>query len=329
MKKSFLIILALILSVSLFPMTTLAANIGDVIGYAQPTDIIATINGYKIESYNVNDLTYICVEDLRYYGFDVYYDNATRSLSFGRSSSTSISPNTTNPKYSSIGSNSQRRPILYTDIVTYANGIYTPASNINGQTIINFNSLSQFGAVSYDNNKREISLVINGLNFNPTPNAKPSASSTVATDASNFGKIKNYIINNYDEIDNGTYFLYKDIDEDCYYLSTYTPAENEITFFLYSGGEETVATTLVALPQGQKPNLFFSFEFSGGEELSFLAEFPNSYTPYVTISSEFPASLQGSLDELVNLELNILDLATQEVFGISFASLGIYVAPVY
>ena len=323
MKKHLSLVLALILAISLVPMTTFAAKIGDVVGYAQPTDIIATINGYKIESYNVDNYTYICVEDLRYYGFDVYYDNATRSLSFGRNSSTYISPNTTNPKYSSIGSSSQRRPILYTDIVTYANGVYTPASNINGQTIINFNSLSQFGAVSYDNSKREISLVINGLNFNPTPNAKPSAS-TATNDTSYFGKVKNYILNNYDEVDSGVYFVYSAYDDEAYYLATYDPAEDEITFFHYSGGK-TVSTTLVSVTQTQKPDLFFSFEFSDGDKCSFLAEFPNAYTPYVTLSSDFPAYLQEALDELVAIELNLMNGKTQQIFGISFANLGIYV----
>ncbi len=167
MKKYLSLVLALVLALALIPSSVSAARIGDVIGYAQPTDIVATINGYQIESYNVNGYTYICVEDLRYYGFDVYYDNYTRSLSFNRNYGiTNMTPQFDNPDFWSIGRNSTRRPILYTDIVTYANGTYVSASNINGRTIINFNSLSQFGTVSYDNNRREISLRLDGLNYN-------------------------------------------------------------------------------------------------------------------------------------------------------------------
>lgn len=167
MKKYLSLVLTLVLALALVPTSVSAARIGDVIGYAQPTDIVATINGYQIESYNVNGYTYICVEDLRYYGFDVYYDNYTRSLSFNRNYGiTNMRPQFDNPDFWSIGRNSVRRPILYTDIVTYANGTYVAASNINGRTIINFNALSQFGAVSYDNNRREISLRLDNLNYN-------------------------------------------------------------------------------------------------------------------------------------------------------------------
>ena len=167
MKKYLSLVLVIILSVAIFPFAASAAKIGDTIGYAQPTDIVATINGFQIESYNVDGYTYICVEDLRYYGFDVYYNPSARTLSFSRNYSNYINPQASNPNFWNIGSSNVRRNILYTDIVTYANGSYVPASNINGQTIINFNALSRFGAVSYDNNRREISLVIDGVNYNP------------------------------------------------------------------------------------------------------------------------------------------------------------------
>ena len=167
-RKLILTILILSVAVSIFTINVSAYNIGDVIGYAQPTDIVATINGYQLNSYNVNGFTYIVVEDLRFYGMDVVYDNYSRTLSVTRNPQvTYIDPALSNPSYANIGTNTSYLNILYTDIVTYINGIYVNSYNINGSTIIKFDDLAQFGQVSYDNNQREISLNIPGLNTNP------------------------------------------------------------------------------------------------------------------------------------------------------------------
>jgi len=182
MKKYLSLVLTIVLALALVPNVAMATRVGDVVGYAQPTDIVATINGYQLESYNVDGYTYICVEDLRYYGFNVYYDNYTRSLSFSRNGATYIDPQNTNPNFWNIGNNNTRRPILHTDIVTYANGSYVGSANINGQTIIQFDHLRAFGAVNYDNTKREISLVLSDVYYNP-----------VATLANSIGKdLSNY-----------------------------------------------------------------------------------------------------------------------------------------
>ncbi|MBQ4528170.1 MAG: hypothetical protein II998_08870 [Clostridia bacterium] len=163
---SFLCVAVMI--ISLIPTMAGAARVGDVVGYAQPTDIVATINGYQLQSYNVNGLTYICVEDLRHYGFDVYYDNYSRTLSVNRNWGVSyIDPQVSNTNYWSIGTLSSRKNILYTDISTYVNGSWVNSANINGQTIINFNVLSAFGEVVYDNGIREISLEMPGVAHNP------------------------------------------------------------------------------------------------------------------------------------------------------------------
>lgn len=159
--------LAIVAMVSLFSVSVQAAEVGDVIGYAQPTDIIATINGYQLQSYNVNDYTYICVEDLSYYGFDVSFDMDSRTLEFSRNYDiTYIDPQNTNPDFWSIGVVTERKNILYTDIGTYANGEYISGSNINGRTIINFDELARFGEVSYDNDRREISLYVEDVDYN-------------------------------------------------------------------------------------------------------------------------------------------------------------------
>ena len=152
--------------IALVPMGAFAARVGDVVGYAQPTDIVALINGYQLESYNVNGLTYIVAEDLRYYGFDVYFDSASRTLSITRNYNvTAIDPQRTNPNFWAPAS-TKKTNILYTDIVTYVNNEYVASSNINGKTIINFNELARFGSVNYDNSRREITLTLDGVESN-------------------------------------------------------------------------------------------------------------------------------------------------------------------
>lgn len=166
-RKLISIVMAMIILSSFAVIDAGAYRIGDVINYAQPTDIVASINGYQMMSYNVDGLTYIVAEDLRHYGIDVVYDNSTRSLSLERNSSvTSIAPHVTNPDFWKIGSNKVRKNILYTDIVTYVSSEYVGSYNIDGATIIRFDELSRFGQVSYDNNRREISLYIDDIEYN-------------------------------------------------------------------------------------------------------------------------------------------------------------------
>ena len=158
-------IITLILSITCINVS--AAKIGDVINHALPTDIVASINGYQLMSFNVDGLTYIVAEDLRHYGINVTYDNATRSLSLERNADvSSIAPHSTNAHFWEIGTNKTKKNILFTDIVTKINGNLVNSYNIDGATIICFNDLAQFGQVSYDNDKREISLEIEGIEHN-------------------------------------------------------------------------------------------------------------------------------------------------------------------
>ncbi|MBR6646741.1 MAG: hypothetical protein IKL09_04415 [Clostridia bacterium] len=167
-KKIIALTCVLVMMIPFITVNVSAARIGDVVGYAQPTDIIATINGYQLESYNVDGSTYICVEDLAYYGFNVTYNNQDRSLEAYRNYHVSeIYPHIESPGFWSIGNNNSRKNILYTDISTYLGGNYTPSYNLGGRTIICFDDLDIFGEVSYNNDTREISLVIDDINYNP------------------------------------------------------------------------------------------------------------------------------------------------------------------
>ena len=92
-------------------------RVGDVIGSALKTDIVASINGHHIPSYNVEGYTYIVAEDLRYYGFSVVYDNNYRSLSISRDYSQGwVSKNYTKPYVPKNQVGLKEHNLLYTDI---------------------------------------------------------------------------------------------------------------------------------------------------------------------------------------------------------------------
>ena len=170
MKKIISLVIVCIMLVCAMPFTASAYRIGDTVGYALTTDIIATINGYPIPSYNVDGYTYIVVEDLRYYGFTVGYSDSSRALSVSRDYNQAwVSKSYTKPYVPASQVGQRAHAILYTDICTYFNGNYTPSYNINGYTIVRFDSLGAYGGVSYNNVKREISLDLAGLNYNPNP----------------------------------------------------------------------------------------------------------------------------------------------------------------
>ena len=149
-------------------ITAGAYNIGDTVGHALKTDIVATINGYDIPSYNINNQTYIIAEDLRYYGFSVNFDNSARALGITRDYTQSWAGKAyAKPPVAEKQIGVPEFNLLYTDIATYLDGYYTPSCNINGQTIIRFSDLKKYGELTFNAETREAALVIGGLNQNP------------------------------------------------------------------------------------------------------------------------------------------------------------------
>ena len=144
---------------------TYKTGVGSVVGFALKTDITAKINGHAIPSYNVNGYTYIVAEDLRYYGFDVYFDNASRTLAINRDwSQSQVSGSYSKPYVAPSEVGTPEFALLATDIVTYLNNSYVQSYNIDGKTIIPFDALNANGAVSYDDYTRTISLQMSGIN---------------------------------------------------------------------------------------------------------------------------------------------------------------------
>ena len=167
MKKLLFLVITLIAIFSAI-ITAGAYSIGDTIGYALKTDIVATINGYDIPSYNINNQTYVIAEDLRFYGFSVNFDNSTRALGITRDYTQSwVGKAYSKPPVAEKQIGVPEFNLLYTDIATYLDGYYTPSCNINGQTIIRFSDLKNYGQLTFNAETREAALIIPGLNQNP------------------------------------------------------------------------------------------------------------------------------------------------------------------
>lgn len=192
MKK----ILTLIITISMIftlsaPLIT-EAKVGDVIGTAYHTDIVAYINHYAIPSYAVNGTSVIVAEDLRNFGFDVVWNQNLRSLTISRNSS--IYPKQMD--FSKIGkSGSKFANLLSTDITVYAKGIKLKSYAINGYTMIPIESLTMFGTCSWVPEQRAVKLWVDGLHIRSSMqqiSKTGNTSSTTGTTTNNIVTAKKY-----------------------------------------------------------------------------------------------------------------------------------------
>lgn len=138
------------------------AKIGDVVGTAYNTDIVAYINHYAVPSYAAYGSSFIVAEDLKNFGFNVDWDPNTRSLNIYRNKNKDASEMTVT-KFEKAGS--YFSDILETDISVYANGVKLSSYAINGYTLIPLEELTMFGFVSYINDERALKLWIDGLSI--------------------------------------------------------------------------------------------------------------------------------------------------------------------
>lgn len=163
MKKLFALICAMCLCASLCVGASAAFR---KIGYTLYTDIVATIDGHPIRSYNIDGYTAVVAEDLRGYGFSVLWDGTARTLRIARAmrDGERVTPETW-PDYSPgrlthrIGS--RAKAIYDTDIKTYIAGELEPDSfNVNGETLVWVDDLAHFGKVVWHPDERVIALTL-------------------------------------------------------------------------------------------------------------------------------------------------------------------------
>lgn len=160
MKKfiSTILVCGIIISTFCFGATVSAKN--NIIGKVICTDINAKIDGEFIPSYNINDYTAILAEDLSYYGFDVNWDENSRTLNVVSNITKRYWPiDTYDERYFEgeiIGS--KLFDIYQTDIKVYLNGDEIDSFNIDGNTAIYIDSLSKYGKVVWNEDERIINV---------------------------------------------------------------------------------------------------------------------------------------------------------------------------
>lgn len=137
-------------------------KVGDVIGEAYHTDIVAYINHYAISSYAVNGTSCIVAEDLRNFCFDVTWNGNARALTITRNSE--ITPK--GMTFEKTGKPSTKfTDLLKTDIAVYAGGKRLTSYAINGYTMIPIEELTMFGECYWLSNERVVKLWIDGVSF--------------------------------------------------------------------------------------------------------------------------------------------------------------------
>lgn len=156
MKRFLSLLSALALMLALCP----AAFAANIIGYALYTDIVATIDGHPLRSYNIDGRTAVVAEDLRGYGFTVTWSAKYRTLKITRDAPPpAVWPDYTPPKLTHrVGE--RAFPVYASTIKTYVDGTLLESYNIGGETLIQLDVLSVFGTRQWDEATRTSSLTL-------------------------------------------------------------------------------------------------------------------------------------------------------------------------
>lgn len=130
-----------------------------VIGAVVKTDIKAYINGAEIPAYNFKGNMIIIGTDLRSYGFDVVYDNYSRTSSVSLATEGGMwNPIVITSDTLEIGTEIMN--IYETDIKVLVNGTPVTGYNVEGRMAFRFSELAVFGSYYYDNDNRTSNLWI-------------------------------------------------------------------------------------------------------------------------------------------------------------------------
>ena len=122
-----------------------------VLGDVLYTDIKAYIDNRPIRSYNINNNTYIVVEDLLQYGFNVQWDGTARTLTVGMLRTAhpiQYTASYTHPVVSQPNG-AIAMPYYYTDITTWIGSTQVTGFNIGGFTCICMDDLAAFFSTGY------------------------------------------------------------------------------------------------------------------------------------------------------------------------------------
>jgi hypothetical protein len=141
------------------PVQIIPLRTGDIIGEVLYTDIVAYINGNPIPTSNIEGETFVIVEDLINYGFEVTWDRNERVLRvLGWDRNNPVSPIPVAPSDKPNGTFKTNH--VYTNVRTYVAGVLVESYNIGGFTLIHFDLLEQhgYGEIEWNRPARTLSL---------------------------------------------------------------------------------------------------------------------------------------------------------------------------
>ena len=159
--KMALILALLMICTSILTLHASAAyKNGDKLGDVLNSDIKTYINGERIPCYNIKNKAVVMTADLRNYGFDVNYDNKTRTSAITRNYDKKFTPipNIQNTTSGKVGT--RAFDYVYTDIVAVLDGKKIESFNVQGNLAIFFESLIDYGWFTWDSAARSSHLTL-------------------------------------------------------------------------------------------------------------------------------------------------------------------------
>lgn len=301
--------------------STASAKIGDIIGYTKYSDIAVYINHYPITSYNINGKTAVVAEDLANYGFNVLWNEYTRSLNITRNTfATEITPFGKVYRYTAKAGQ-DAFPYLESDIVVYVNGNIVESFNINGKICIYINSLTPYGEVAWVPEVRAVKMWIDGLPINTYAPLEEEHDYSAA-----YKKLKAGIIAKGDEVSDG-YEIYHTLDNTEYrivWLNELNSPKQSVGFMeLFEANGKRILTRLVVFEDNSAPMVGLSYTDADGEWKNYgIYESPQVNIFY----SEFTEEGDNTSIEIFNdaytifdslLQINGIDVRISD-FGIDY-----------
>lgn len=139
------------------------------VGVILSSNIAAFIDMQPIESYNMNGDTYIAVEDLKGYGFDVNWNEQEKSFQVIRNKEaekTFLPKEKINILKSDIIKEKKLYDVYETNNSVYLNGEkITSCYSANEKTIIKFSELEKIAYINWDEQDRQINASITKFEF--------------------------------------------------------------------------------------------------------------------------------------------------------------------
>ncbi len=143
------------------------------------------------------------------------------------------------------------------------------------------------------------------------------------TEVDLYNRLKNVILSNGEQGDDGKYTIYN-ISFSIPLLLSYYPEEEEITLFSVHKDEDLENGMLITLYPDDVPSVFFKVEFYDGSEYNLLANYPENNRQLVENISTFPAYFDGQEYNLLYSMMGLMDIAMQDSVGMTFADFGLY-----